>query len=151
MSIFQALYGKGCNIPINQSDLVNSVLLGPYMLAKMEQEMQVIKNNLKVTQDIQKSYAYQYREFKEFQVGEHVYLHIKPKKISLRIRSCAKLKPSYCRPFKVLERIGPVAYKLSLLMIVKFHDLFHVSFLKIYVKDINHVIDWFVLQVDAEG
>ena len=53
--------------------------------------MQVIKRNLKATQDKHKSYADQHREFKEFQVGEHVYLHFMPKRISLRIGSCAKL------------------------------------------------------------
>lgn len=53
--------------------------------------MQVIKRNPNATWDRQKSYADQHRELKEFQVGEHVYLCIKPKRSSLRIRSCAKL------------------------------------------------------------
>ena len=72
--------------------------------------MQVIKKNLKVAQDRQKSYVDQHRVFKEFQVGEHVYLCIKPKKSSLRIGSCAKLASRYCRYFKILERIGLVTY-----------------------------------------
>ena len=113
--------------------------------------MQVIKKNLKEAQDRQKSYAYQNRLFKEFQVGEHVYLCIKPEKSSLRIGSCAKLTPRFCGPFNILERIGPVAYRLTLPPTVKFHDVFHVSLHKKYVKDINHVIDWSVLQVDPEG
>jgi len=72
-------------------------------------------------------------------------LCIKPKKSSLRIRSCAKLAPWYCGPFKILERIELVAYRLALLSIVKFHDVFHVSFLKRYVNDVDHVIDLFIL------
>eukprot|EP00253_Pinus_taeda_P019712 PITA_19712 len=79
----------------------------------------VIKKNLKATQDRQKSYADQHMAFKEFQVREHVYLQIKPKKISLRIGSCAKLEPRYCGPFKIIERIGPVAYRLVLPPTVK--------------------------------
>jgi len=79
------------------------------MLVDMEQEMQVINKNLKEAQDRQKIYADQHRVMNEFQVGEHVYLCIKPKKISLRIGSCAKLAPRYCKPFEILERIGPVA------------------------------------------
>ena len=51
----------------------------------------------------------------------------------------------YCEPFEILERIGLVAYQLALPLEVKFHDVFHVSFLKKYVKDIDHVIDWFIL------
>ncbi|WP_457825587.1 hypothetical protein, partial [Staphylococcus aureus] len=73
------------------------------MLVEMEQEMQVIKKNIKVTQDRQKIYANQNRLFKEFQVGEQVYLCINPMKISLRIRSCAKMAPWFCGPFNIFE------------------------------------------------
>jgi len=74
MSIFEALYGWSCNTPISWSDLVNKVLIGPDMLVYMEQEMQVIKKNLKATEDRQNIYVDQHRVFKEIQVGEHVYL-----------------------------------------------------------------------------
>ena len=70
-----------------------------------------------------------------------MYSCIKTKKRSLRIRSCAKLTSRYCEPFEILERIGLVAYKLALPRTVKVHDVFHVSLLKIYVKDVDHVID----------
>ena len=66
MSPFKALYGRSCNTPISWSDLVSRVLIGPYMLAGMEQEMQEIKKNLKETQDRQKSYAYHNMLFKKF-------------------------------------------------------------------------------------
>lgn len=89
---------------------MNKVLIGPDMLAEMEQEMKVIKKNLKVAQDRKKSYADQHRVFKEFYFREHVYLRENPKNISLRIGPCAKLAPRYCRPFKILKRIGQVSY-----------------------------------------
>lgn len=79
------------------------------MLAEMEHEMQVIKKNLKIAHDSHESYADQNMFFKEFQVRGKVYLHIKPKKSSLSIGSCAKLTRQFCGPFKVVERIGPVA------------------------------------------
>ena len=44
-----------------------------------------------------------------------------------------------------------MAYRLALPPIVKFHDVFHVSLLKRYVQDVDHVIDWSVLQVEPEG
>ena len=74
---------------------MNRMLIGPDMLAEMEQEMQVINKNLKSIEDRQKTYADQHMAFKEFQVWEHVYLRIKPKRSSLRIGSCAKPTPRY--------------------------------------------------------
>ena len=115
------------------------------MLAEMELEMQVIKMNLKEAKDMKKSYVNQHRAFKEFQVGENVYLHINPKSSSLSIGSCAKLAPQYCGYFDILERIGPMEYRIELPPSVKFHDVFHVLFLKIYVQDVYHLIDWYVL------
>lgn len=72
MSLFEALYGKSCNTTISWSDPVNMVFIGPNMLEDMEHEMHVIKKNIKVAQDRQKSYANQNRLFKEFQFGEQV-------------------------------------------------------------------------------
>ena len=105
MTPFEALYGRSYNIPINWSDTVNRVLIGLDMLAEMEYKMQVIKNNLKEAKDMQKSYENQHRLFKDFRVREKLYLHIKPKKSSLRIGSCSKLAPQFCVPFNILERI----------------------------------------------
>lgn len=65
MNLFEALYGRSCNTVIKWSDLVNRVLIRMDMLVEMEQEMQVIKKNLKITQHRQKSYVDQHRKFKE--------------------------------------------------------------------------------------
>lgn len=111
----------------------------------------MINKNLKAAEDRQKSYADRNMLFKEFHVGEQVYLRIKLKKISLRVGACAKQAPRFCEPFSIIKRIGPIAYQLSLPPIVKFNDVFHVSLLKKYVEDVYHVLDWFLLQVEPYG
>ena len=64
MSPFEALYGCSVNTPIRWSDQVMRALIGLDMLAEMDQEMQVIKKNLKATHDRKKSYADQNMLFK---------------------------------------------------------------------------------------
>ena len=130
---------------------MDKLLIGPDMLAEMEQEILVIKKNLKEARNRHKCYANQNRLFKEFQVEEYMYLHINSNKRSLRIGSCANLAPWFCGPFKIFERIGLVAYQLPLPLIVKVNDVFHVPYIKKYVKCVDHVIDWSVLQVDPDG
>ena len=78
----------------------------------------------------------------EFSVGDHVYLRVRARKSSLNLGSCAKLSPRYCGLFEVLERIGPNAYRLAFPAGTRAHNFFHVSFLKKYVHDPNHVINW---------
>jgi hypothetical protein len=57
----------------------------------------------------------------------------------------------YCEPFEVLDIVGPISYRLTLPPTVKAHNVFHVSLLKKYVHDSNHIIDWSVIQVELEG
>ena len=88
---------------------------------------------------------------REFSVWDHVYLRVRARKNSLKLGSCAKLSPRYCEPLEVLERIGLVAYRIALLARTRAHNVFHVSLLKKYVHDPNHVINWDVIQVEPEG
>jgi hypothetical protein len=81
-------------------------------------------------------------------VGDLVFLKVKAKRISLKLGNCSKLATRYCGPFEILERIGLVAYMLAVLISMCIHNLFHVSFLKKYVPDVYHVIDWNVIQVE---
>jgi hypothetical protein len=117
----------------------------------MEDQMTKIKQNLKVAQDRQKRYADKNRNHKEFKVGDYVFLKVKANRSSLKLRSCTKLAARFCGPFEILERIGPVAYMISFPASMSIHNVFHVSLLKKYIPDTNHVIDWSVIQVEQEG
>ncbi|GJT08530.1 hypothetical protein Tco_0842992 [Tanacetum coccineum] len=77
----------------------------------------------------------------EFNVGDSVLLKVSPWKGVMRFGKKGKLSPRYVGPFEVLERIGPVAYRLRLPdELVGVHDTFHVSNLKkCLVKEGLHV------------
>jgi hypothetical protein len=126
-------------------------VVGPEFLKEMEEQMLEIKQNLKAPQDRQKSYANKNRTHREFKVGEFVFLKVKANRSSLRLGNCSKLVTRFCGPFEILERIGPVAYILALPASMTVHNMFHVSLLKKYIPDANHVIDWNVIQVEQEG
>jgi hypothetical protein len=79
----------------------------------MEEKMEKIKQNLKATQDRQKSNVQKNRVFRDFKVGKHVFLKVKSKRSSLRLGSCPNLAAKYYGPFEILERIGPIAYMLA--------------------------------------
>ena len=114
----------------------------------MEKEVVKIKQNLKAAKDRQKIYADKHRVNIEFSVGDHVYLRVREKKSSLKLGSCAKLSPRYCGSSEVLERIGPVPYRLAFPTSTRAHNVFHVSLLKKYVHDPNHVVNWDLIQVE---
>jgi hypothetical protein len=80
-------------------------------------------------------------------VGDHVFLELKSNRSSLKLGSYY----DKLGPFEILERIGPVAYILVLPTSMTIHNVFHVSLIKKYIPDANHVIDWNVIQVEKEG
>ena len=84
-------------------------------------------------------------------MGDHVFLKVKAKRSSLKLWNCSNLAASYCALFEILERIGHVAYILTLHASMCIHNVFHASLLKKYVPDDNHIIDWNVIQVEPKG
>ncbi|GJV68363.1 putative reverse transcriptase domain-containing protein [Tanacetum coccineum] len=73
-----------------------------------------IKQRIQAARDRQKSYADLKRKAMEFQVRDRVMLKVSPWKGVVHFGKCRKLNPRYVGPFKVLERVGSVAYKLEL-------------------------------------
>jgi hypothetical protein len=83
-------------------------------------------------------------------VGDHVFLKVKSKRSSLKLGNFSKLEACYCGPFEILERIGPITYILAFPASLCIHNFFHVSVLKKCVPNVNHIIDWNVIQVEPE-
>ena len=74
-------------------------------------------------------------------MGDHVYLKVRPKKISLKLGIFPKLATWFCGPFEILDRIGSLAYALAFPACLCVHNIFHVYLLKKYVSDLSHIID----------
>ena len=79
-------------------------------------------------------------------------MRVKPHKSSIKFGKGAKLSPRFVGPFAIVERKGPMAYRLALpYSLRRTHDDFHVSILRHYISDPTHVIDMSSLQVSDEG
>ncbi|GJV52929.1 putative reverse transcriptase domain-containing protein [Tanacetum coccineum] len=99
--------------------------------------------------DRQRSYANVRRKPLEFQVGDRVMLKVSPRKGVIRFGKRGKLNPRYIGPFKILKRVGPVAYKLELPEELRnVHNTFHVSNLKKCLSDESLVIPMKELQLN---
>ena len=130
---------------------MDRLVLEPKLLKEMELIVKQVQGNLKIVQDRQKIQVDLKRTPKEFQVGEHVFIKVRPKRSSLRLGSCAKIAPRYCGPFEILSRIGQVAYQLALPPNLRVHNVFHISVLKKYVHHATHLINWNDIYVEPEG
>ncbi|KAJ8748467.1 hypothetical protein K2173_003363 [Erythroxylum novogranatense] len=115
--------------------------IGPELIQDTVDKVQLIRSRIKAAQDRQKSYVDQHRREMEYSVGDRVFLRVSPWKGVLRFGRKGKLSPRYIGPYEILERIGPLAYRLALPSeMSQMHDVFHVSMLRRYRSDPTHVI-----------
>ncbi|WMV50203.1 hypothetical protein MTR67_043588 [Solanum verrucosum] len=124
---FEALYGKRCSSPIDWFEVGEIALMGP------ESVYEAIK-----------------RRDLGFEMNDWVYFKISPIKGVMRFGKKGKLSPPYVGPYKILQRIGKVAYELDLPKeFTAVHPVFHVSMLKKCIGDPTSIIHLEGLGVDA--
>ncbi|KAH9671915.1 hypothetical protein KPL70_017529 [Citrus sinensis] len=128
---FEVVYGR-------EPPTYTTYIPGETIVASVDQALKdrdsmirLLKENLHQAQSKMKKMADKHRTEREFEVDDWVYLRLQPfKQASLALRKDRKLAPRFYGPYKVLQRIGQVAYKLELPSHSKIHPVFHVSCLK---------------------
>ncbi|GKF67860.1 hypothetical protein Tco_0197539, partial [Tanacetum coccineum] len=128
---FKALYSRKCCSPICWAEVGEAQLTGLDLIQETTEKIIQIKQRMQAAHDRQKSYAALKRKPMEFQVGDKVMLKVSPWKGVMHFGKRGKLNPRYVGPFKVLEKIRSVAYKLELPQeLSRVHNTLHVSNLK---------------------
>lgn len=133
---FKALYGvdpsRGA-VPLLHEAVHHEV---SETLLERQHFSELLKERLQQAQNRMKLYADKKRSERVFQVGEMVLLKLQPySQSSLVNRPCPKLAMKFFGPYKIVEKIGPAAYKLDLPADCLIHPVFHVSQLKEFTPD----------------
>jgi hypothetical protein len=89
-------------------------IFGLDVLQEAEKQVHMVRENLRVAQSGQKSYADHRRRELSFEVGDFVYLKVSPMRGLRHFKVRGKLASRFIRPFKILEKRGEVAYQLEL-------------------------------------
>ncbi|GJX33908.1 putative reverse transcriptase domain-containing protein, partial [Tanacetum coccineum] len=128
---FEASYGRKCCSPIMWAEVGEGQLIGPELVQETTEKVTNIKDRLKAARDRQNSYADKRRKPLEFSVG--------------------KLAPRFVKPFEIIEKVGPVAYRLDLPEELNgVHDTFHVSNLKKCLADRTLKVPLDEIRVDVK-
>ena len=152
MAPYEALYGRPCRSPLCWTEVGESSITGPDLIRDTFEKVSLIRQRLLTAQSRQKSYADVRRRPLEFEVGDHVFLRVMPKRGVVRLGKRGKLSPRFIGPFEILETVGTVAYRLALPPSMSgVHEVFHVSMLQKYTPDPAHVVDWGQIEVDRDG
>ncbi|GKE73132.1 putative reverse transcriptase domain-containing protein [Tanacetum coccineum] len=148
-ALFEALYGRKCRSPICWAEVGDAQLTGPEIVHETTEKIFQIKKRIQATRNRQKSLDDRNRKPMEFQVEDMVMLKVSPWKGVIRFGKRGKLNPRYIGPFKVLAKVGTVAYRLELPdQLSRVHITFHVSNLKKCYADEPLAISLDEIQID---
>nr|GEX15694.1 putative reverse transcriptase domain-containing protein [Tanacetum cinerariifolium] len=148
---FEALYGRKCRSHVCWAEVRDVQLTRPEINHATTKKIVQIRQHLQDARDWQRSYANVRLKPLEFQDGDRVMLKVSPQRGVIQFGKRGKLNSRYIRPFKILDRVGPVAYRLELPEeLSNVHSTFHVSNLKKCLSDESLVIQMKELRLDEK-
>ncbi|KAK6146302.1 hypothetical protein DH2020_020171 [Rehmannia glutinosa] len=140
MAPYEALYGRKCRSPLHW-EIDDQWTPKEKRKSPSIPKVDLVQEAMEKVKSRQKSYADKRRKDLEFEVGDEVFLRLSPRKGLINPKKGGKLSPRYVGPYKILQRIGKLAYRLELpAPYAGMHDVFHVSRLKKYQPDPEHII-----------
>ena len=146
---FELLDGRKCGTPVYWGEIGHMMMGRTKVVLQTTKKIKQIRQRLQTTQSRQKSYADRRRSELEFQVGDMVLLKVSPWKGVICFRKREKLGPHYIGPFRIIARVGKVAYRLELPEeLSRIHNTFHVSQLRKCIMDQEAVVSLDDIQVD---
>ncbi|GKB17201.1 putative reverse transcriptase domain-containing protein [Tanacetum coccineum] len=138
-------------VEFSYNNSYHSSLIGTELVQETTEKISQIKDRLKDARDRQKSYVDKRRKPLDFCVGDYVLLKVSPCKGVVRCGKKGKLAPRFVGPFEIIEKVGPVAYRLDLPEELDgVHDTFHVSDLTKCLADPTLQVPLDEIQVDAK-
>ncbi|XP_049388706.1 uncharacterized protein LOC125853079 [Solanum stenotomum] len=137
--------------PIGWFEKVETALFGPDLVHQAMEKVKVIRQRLETAQSRHKSYAKVRRRGLEFSIGDWVFLKVSPMKGVMRFGKKEKLSPRYIEPYKIIRRVGQVAYELELPQeLSSVYPVFHVSMLRKCIGDPSHITPTEDVQVTGD-
>ncbi|GJY34660.1 putative reverse transcriptase domain-containing protein [Tanacetum coccineum] len=146
---FEALYGRKYRLPVCWAEVGKSQLTGPKIIHEMTEKIVQIRSRMQAARDRQKTYADKRRKPIKFHIKDKVMLKVSPWKGVVRFGKRGKLNLRYIGPFKILAKVGPMAYRLEFPQeLSSVHITFHISNLKKCLSNESLVIPLDKIQVD---
>jgi hypothetical protein len=124
MTPFEALYGRKCRTPLYWDQTRGSKFFGPKLIQEAEEQVRIIRENLKVAQTRQKSYVDNRRRPLEFEEGDCMYLKVSPLHGMRRFKVKDKLSPRFIGPFRVLGELERWPINSSYLIIYQMYIMY---------------------------
>ncbi|XP_070005896.1 uncharacterized protein [Nicotiana sylvestris] len=148
---YEALYGRKCHSPIGWFESGETNLLGPDLVQKAMDKVQLIRQRLLTAQSRQKSYADKRRRDLVFTIGDKVFLRVSFMKGVMLFGKRGNLSPRFIGLYEILDGVGVVAYRLALPPGLSFiHPVFHISMLRKYISDLSQIIEAPTIPLDEK-
>ena len=149
---YEALYGRPYRSPIGWTEVEENSITGPDLIRDTLEKVSFIRQRLLTAHGLQKSYIDVRRRPLEFEVGDHVFLKVIPKRGVVRFGKRGKLSPRFNWTFRDTLEDRHCAYRIALPPSMSgVHEAFHVSMLRRYTPDPAHVVDWGQVEIDTDG